>query len=293
MKENIDAEIQIYRLSTYFTCLLTNIFTRFILYNNNMLGKFILQQRKKLGLTQDFLASRLGVSRPTYVQIEQGERELTISEAKKLADIFGFDFDHFLRGEDRSIVVEIEKEKKQAKEKIPEIRISVPQKNLKKFKEVFLYVLSEIGSKPNVGESVINKIFYFIDFDYYEKYEEQLIGATYIKNHSGPTPCELKKIVEEMKTKNEVKEVKSKHFEFQQKKYFPLRRPDLSLLTAREVEHIDDVLNRLSDKNAREICDYSHEDVPYRVHKEGEKIDYESVFYRDEKYSVRSYDDEI
>lgn len=256
-----------------------------------MLSKFIQQLRKKQGLTQEFLASHLGVSRPTYIQIEQGERDLTITEARKLADIFGVDFNNFLSGKDSAIIVNIEKEKNQ--EKHQEMRINIPQKNLKKFKEVFLYVLSKIGSKPNVGESVINKLFYFIDFDYYEKYEEQLIGATYIKNHFGPTPCELKKVVEEMKTKEEVEEVKSKHFEFHQKKYFPLRKPDLSILTAREVEHIDDVLNRLSDKNAREICDYSHGDVPYKVHKDGEKIDYESVFYRDEKYSVRSYDDEI
>ena len=258
-----------------------------------MLGNFILKQRKKRNLSQDFLASKLGVSRPTYAQFEQDEKDLTLSEAKKLADIFGIEFNNFLQGEDSPIVVRIEKEKKQTKEKTMEVRINIPQKNLKKFKEVFLYVLSEIGSKPNVGESVINKLFYFIDFDYYEKFEEQLIGATYIKNHFGPTPCELKKVVEEMKSKGEVEEVKSKHFEFQQKKYFPLRKPDLSVLTAREIAHIDDVLNRLSDKNAREICDYSHDDVPYKVHKEGEKIDYESVFYRDEKYSVRSYDDEI
>ncbi|PIZ69469.1 MAG: XRE family transcriptional regulator, partial [Candidatus Portnoybacteria bacterium CG_4_10_14_0_2_um_filter_44_20] len=42
-----------------------------------MLGKFILEQRKKHSLTQEFLASEIGVSRPTYVQIEQGERDLT------------------------------------------------------------------------------------------------------------------------------------------------------------------------------------------------------------------------
>jgi len=29
------------------------------------------------------------------------------------------------------------------------------------------------------------------------------------------------------------------------------------------------------------------------VHQDGEKISYESVFYRDEKYSVRNYDDEL
>jgi len=31
--------------------------------------------------------------------------------------------------------------------------------------------------------TVLYKILYFIDFDYYEKYEEQLMGALYIKNN--------------------------------------------------------------------------------------------------------------
>ena len=71
----------------------------------------------------------------------------------------------------------------------------VKPENLKKFKEVLLYILSKVGSKPNVGETVLYKLLYFIDFDYYEKFEEQFIGATYIKNHYGPTPIEFKKIV--------------------------------------------------------------------------------------------------
>ena len=87
--------------------------------------------------------------------------------------------------------------------------------------------------------------------------------------------------------------MKSKFFKFEQKKYLPLRKPNLDLVSAREIEHIDDVLCRLSDKNAAEIRDYSHGDIPWRVHKDGEPISYESVFYRDEKYSVRSYDDEL
>ena len=48
-----------------------------------MLAKFIQEQRKKRNLTQEFLASALKISRPTYMQIEQGERDLTITEAKK------------------------------------------------------------------------------------------------------------------------------------------------------------------------------------------------------------------
>jgi len=44
--------------------------------------------RKENDLSQDYVAKELGMSRPTYIQIEQGKREITITEAKKLAAIF-------------------------------------------------------------------------------------------------------------------------------------------------------------------------------------------------------------
>lgn len=259
-----------------------------------MLAKFTQEQRKKRNLTQQFLASALGISRPTYMQVEQGERDLTITEARKLAKVFDIPFESFLRGQEgTSPMVKIESEKKGARTLKNEIRVSVPQKNLKKFKEVVLYILSKVGGKPNVGETVLYKLLYFIDFDYYEKFEEQLIGATYIKNHYGPTPVEFKKIVEQMETKEELEPVKSKYFQHEQKKYLPRRAPDLSVLTAREKEHIDEVLARLSDKNAKELSDYSHGDIPWLTAESGKLLSYESVFYRDEKYSVRNYGDEL
>jgi transcriptional regulator with XRE-family HTH domain len=257
-----------------------------------MISQFIQKLRTAKGLNQEAVAKEIGVSRPTYAQIEQGERDLTVPEARKLADLFDLTIDDFLAERIPDIDINITDKEKAVKEHIY-MRIDVPQKNLKKFKEVFLYILTKVGSKPNVGESVLNKLFYFIDFDYYEKYEEQLIGATYIRNHFGPTACEFVKIVDEMKKNGEIEEVKSKFFQFEQKKYLPHRLPDLSLLSAQEIEHIDGVLSRLSDKTAAAIRDYSHGDLPWIVHKDGEEMSYESVFYRDEKYSVRNYDDEI
>ena len=117
-----------------------------------MLSKFIQQLRKKNNLTQEFLASALKISRPTYMQIEQGERDLTITEAEKLASIFGISFEDFRRGKDSSVTAEIKNDKMKPKAKKQEIRISVPQKKLEKFKEVLLYVLSKVGGKPNVGD---------------------------------------------------------------------------------------------------------------------------------------------
>lgn len=257
-----------------------------------MLSKFVQEQRKKHNLTQEFLASELGISRPTYMQIEQGGRDLTIKEAKKLAHIFNIPFESFLREQEPSSpTVKLEQEKQT--KRTGKMAIRVTRKNLEKFKQVLLYVLEKVGGKPNVGETVLYKLLYFIDFDYYEKFEENLMGATYIKNHHGPTPVEFKDIVEEMKKKRELEEVKSRYFTYPQRKYLPIKRPNLQLLSGREIEHIDEVLARLSDKNAKELSDYSHGDVPWLTRDFGEPLSYESVFYRDEKYSVRNYGDDL
>jgi uncharacterized phage-associated protein len=72
-----------------------------------------------------------------------------------------------------------------------------------------------------------------------------------------------------------------------------MRKHDLSKLKATEIELVDDVLSRLSDMNAGQISDYSHNDVPWLTTEENKAIEYESVFYRTLPYSVREYREEI
>ncbi|MFA5799459.1 MAG: helix-turn-helix domain-containing protein [Candidatus Peribacteraceae bacterium] len=248
------------------------------------------QLREKCGYSQAQVAQELGVSRPTYLQIEKGERELTVPEAQKLASLYGMSLEELVSEKKKETSVEIPAEV-QADSK-PPYRISVPRKNLKKFKEVLLYILEKVGAKKNIGETALYKILYFIDFDFYEKFEEQLIGATYIKNHYGPTPVEFRGIARTMLAKKELLLVKSKYFDYDQKKYLPLRKPDLSVISALEKEHIDWELQRLSDMNGSELREFSHGDIPWKIYEPGEKLSYESVFYRDKQYSQRSYDND-
>lgn len=253
-----------------------------------MLNKFIKKQRIKKDFSQEYLASQLDISRPTYMQIENGNREITVSEAKKLASIFDLPLVDFLEEKDKKYKIVFEKEKEEEKN---EIRIN--KKDIKKFNNVLLYILEKVGAKQNIGETVIHKLLYFIDFDYYEKYEENLMGGRYMKNHHGPTSVELSEILKDMQKNGEIEVINKKYFKYPQKKYLPKKEPDLSILSAQEIKHIDDVLTKLSDKNAKEIEDYSHQDIPWQIAKDGSEISYESVFYRDEKYSVKNYDDEI
>lgn len=253
------------------------------------LGIKIKKLRKKTGLSQEALAGKVGISRIAISQIESGGRKISAEELAKFAKTFNIATDVLL---DVKKDIEIIFEKaRQKSEKKQEIRISVPQRNLQKFKEILIYILEKVGSKPNVGETVLYKLLYFIDFNFYEKYEEQLIGATYIKNHHGPTPKEFIKVVKEMEGKELIR-VKDSYFQYPQTKYLPLRKSDLTQFKAHEKEIIDDVLNSLSNMNASEIREYSHNDVPWQTTEDGEVIEYEAVFYRTLPYSVRNYSEE-
>jgi transcriptional regulator with XRE-family HTH domain/uncharacterized phage-associated protein len=256
------------------------------------LGSFIRQLREEAGLSQSELAEQLKISRPTVVQLEKGAHELTLTEANKAAEIFGLELSDLLN-EHRPAEPRVDLPKAQAKNVTERsFRISVPQKKLDVFEQVLLYVLNKVGAKPNVGETVLNKILYFIDFNFYEKYEEQLIGATYIKNHFGPTPVEFKKIVDKMIADGEVTLVKNKYFEREQKKYLPLKTPDLAALNdGRAAALIDEVLAKYSDLSAGQISEISHRDVPWVTAAEGQPIDYEAVFYRTPEFSARRYEE--
>ncbi len=214
---------------------------------------------------QKELMAVLGVSRPLISEIQNGKRELTEQQHQTLKD-------HFSSLEDADTM-----------------RINIPQRHLEKFKQVFLYILQQVGAKPNVGQTVLYKLLYFIDFDYYEKHEEQLMGLTYIKNTYGPTPREFKVVVDSMISDGLVDEVKTKHFDHTQRKYLPVVQPNLSLLSGEEMSMINSVLDRYSDRSVAQLSDLSHEDMPWQMAEDKGNIEYEYVFYRPDRFSVREY----
>ena len=258
---------------------------------DSLLSKRIRSIREQLGYSQERLAELLGIPRVTVSQMEAGKRKLSASDLKRLSDILETPADYLLNPDKEPEVVI--QEVRENEEPVQSMRVSVPQEKVDKFKEVLLYILNRVGAKPNVGRTVIYKLLYFMDFDYYEQYEEQLIGARYQKNQYGPTPMEFTKIVQGMERGGDLTEVKNKYFERFQTKYLARRAPDLSVLSGRELQVIDDVLCRLSDKNGTEISEYSHKDVPWLATEDGQIIDYDLAFYRTSPYSRRQYTEDV
>ena len=246
--------------------------------------------REENKISQENLAALVGVSRAAIVNIENGKRKVSAEELLLLAEVFGLTLDQLVNPSLRPFATV---EQSSEKDKLPEgERISIPQENYKKFKEVLLYILSEIGARPNVGQTVLYKLLYFMDFNYYEKYEEQMMGAVYIKNHYGPTPVHFKRVIEEMEEAGDLESVSSKYFNYRQTKYLPKRFPDLSHLSANELLMIDEVIATFGNRTAGQLSEYSHGDTPWLSANDGEKLNYEMVFYRTDEYSVREYSED-
>lgn len=275
------------------------VINRSMIYNDTKKGStmtfkgIIKKLREEANLSQQEVANSIGVVRPTYAGLESGRREPTLSELRKLADLHSVTIEQLAQGTMDVSGAQPELEATQNTVNDDIVPRTVPREQVEKFKNVLLYLLDKVGAKPNVGETVIYKLLYFIDFDYYEKYGKTLIGAQYIKNHFGPTPISFKKIVEEMQEKEQIDTVSGSYFKYKQRKYMPRVAPDLSELSAQELEHINEVIQRLGDKQAKELSEMSHKDTPWIATEIGQPISYQLAMYRTPATSVKAFEDEL
>lgn len=254
------------------------------------IGQRLTELRKVKGLSQSDLAKRIKISRSSLAQIELGNRGVDSLELQNFSVVLGFSLDDFM-SKDFTAIKRLENRDEIKIEELIE-RISVPTLSVNKFKNVLLYILERCGGKPNVGETVLYKLLYFSDFNYYELYEDHLTGASYRKLPFGPVPQKLDSIIDQMLQEGRLQRVKTEYHGFSQTRYLPLEKANLTHLKASEKEVIDRVIDQMSDWSASAISNYSHKDMPWLASKEGEEINYELVFYRDAPFSVRNYGDE-
>lgn len=257
--------------------------------SQDQIGQRISELRKRKQFSQEDLAKLVGISRPSLTQIELGKRSLNIMELQKFGQVLGFSLDDFMSEKFSLDTLDYLEEKK---EQNVADRISVPSLKVGKMKNILLYILEHCAGKPNVGETVLYKLLYFSDFNYYELYEEQLTGASYRKLPFGPVPQNLDFIINDMIESEAIQRLKTEYHGYPQTRYIPLVKADLTEFKASEKEVIDRVIEQMSDWSASAVSNYSHKDIPWMVSKDGEEINYELAFYREPPFSVRNYEED-
>ena len=97
--------------------------------------------RTERGISQLELAKKLGVSRPSYIAIEQGKRGLTLAEAQKIADLFGITLEAMESG-------------------------LVP--NVEKYKQMILaYLRDGTAADGKIPKTKLAKLLYLADFAWF------------------------------------------------------------------------------------------------------------------------------
>lgn len=166
------------------------------------------------------------------------------------------------------------------------------QTDIKKLEQMVHFIINCIGNIPNVGKTVLWKLMYFSDFDYFEIFEKTLTGEKYRKIEHGPAPSHFDAVIEKLKDDGKIKQVKVDYHGKSQEKYVSLKEPDISLLSKEELIAIEKTIQRYGRLNATQISAFSHIDVPWKSTKDKDIIDYKLVFYREPITSVREYLDD-
>lgn len=156
----------------------------------------------------------------------------------------------------------------------------------KKYQNAVLYLCQELSGEVR-GKKKLAKLLYFIDFDFYEKYEKSITGDTYKALSMGPVPSALVSVTEEM-IKMKMLEI---HKETEFEGYLPtdiyrsLQKPDLSIFSKEEMRILKRVVKHYGHLSGKQLQDLTHAEAPYTAAKPNEEVPYEFTYYRGTDFS--------
>lgn len=244
------------------------------------LGGKIKIWRDEKCISQDEFAKAVGLNRVAVSEIERGNRSIDALELAKIAEFFNVSADALLFDDKAGRFASIDNNFE-----------FVPAK----LKNIILYILEKCGGKPNLGETVLYKLLYFVDFDYFEITGHPITGLNYINRQFGPVPAikEYNDVIKEMQSNNQLKIFVQEYYGLTQKRYVALANYKEGSLSLKEIKIINSVINRLSDMSARKIEDYVHEDMPWKLTTDSQIIPYGLVFDRKAPYAQLDHDLEM
>lgn len=74
---------------------------------NNLLINRLKEARKNLGLSQEYVAKHLDLSRSVITAIELGSRKVTAEELKGFSELYGVTIEEFMYGQDENADLKI------------------------------------------------------------------------------------------------------------------------------------------------------------------------------------------
>jgi hypothetical protein len=166
--------------------------------------------------------------------------------------------------------------------KVSEPTYSFPEKNGEELlRELIIYISQQCQTDEYFGAIKLNKILWHADCVSYAFYGEPITGVEYMKLAKGPVPRLLVRIKQSMIDDHDIAEVPRRFGTYVQKPIVPLREPDLSKFSGRDISVIESVIKHLWGKSATDVSEESHLQG-WKLAGYKESIPYEAIFLSDE-----------
>jgi transcriptional regulator with XRE-family HTH domain len=219
---------------------------------------FIKQNRIQRKISQLEMAQKLGISRTTYIELEQGKRCLSLDEGKKLANIFGISLESLEQGE---------------------------SPDYEKYKQMILaYLRNDNSVDGKVTKTKLAKLLYLADFAWFYKHLESMSGMQYRKNHYGPVPDMYFRALDELEESGQINIDRSKEGAILISENRGSARQKLEKINGKEIKLIKDISMKWKDKRTQEIVDFTHKQLPYMICDDNEIIPYGLITQEDPGY---------
>lgn len=230
---------------------------------NGNLGTNIQVARYRAGYTQSTVAKAIGVSRPTYAQIEANEKDITLSQLDILTALMGVSINTLRPSADSTGV----------NRQIGEDSMSA----YLKYKQMILNALQFAADTKDgkITKTKLAKIVYLADFTWYYDNLEPISGMSYRKLARGPVPNVYFRAVDELVEDGIV------HLE-ESGRAFMLSMNESGdaphhLLTTKQRACIKEIGRAWKDKQTAEIVDFTHAQRPWQMCRDGEVIPYSLI----------------
>lgn len=219
---------------------------------SNKYAQFIKTLRGERGFSQSELATRLGISRPSYIAIEQGRKELTLSEAEKLSEIFGMS--------------------------LKEMKTGISP-NYEKYKQMILAYIRNAGSRKDgrITKTKLAKLVYLADFAWFYSHLESMSGMQYRKIQYGPVPDSYFRAIDELFEDGQIEITPTEDGAMLISQTRNGARIVLSEINKDEEGLIKKISDKWKDKNTKEIVAFTHNQLPYAICLDNEIIPYELI----------------
>lgn len=142
-----------------------------------------------------------------------------------------------------------------------------------RFREMVLYITTRTKDDPGFGDVHLNKALFHSDFTAFSRLGESITGAAYRKRQWGPAANALLPVRREMVADGLVK-VTEPVADDPHRITIPLRAPQDDVFSPEQLAIVDEVIDGLTGRTAKQVSDESHEHPGWQIVELDEEIPY-------------------